>query len=203
MEPEREAEFAIHLRLPGWCREPRLKLNGKPIEAIEKVRGYARLNRTWHRGDVIDLTLPMPSRRIKAHPKVEADIGRVALGRGPIVYCLEAVDNGGRVRNLVISPAAQLTTEYRPDVLGGVTVVKGPALRTATNRMARDALPVVGQRSGRQRNRVHRNPLLCKFQPRAWRHVGLDGRYREQGRIGVTPQHGQPRDTIGLALLAK
>jgi DUF1680 family protein len=128
VEPEKEAEFAIHLRLPGWCREPRLKLNDKPIVAIEKVHGYARLRRKWQRGDVIDLTLPMPVRRIKVHPKVEADIGRVALQRGPIVYCLEAVDNGGQVRNLVIPPAAQFTTEHRRDFLGGVTVVKGPAL---------------------------------------------------------------------------
>ncbi len=128
VEPERDAEFAIHLRLPAWCGEPRLTLNGKPILAIEKVHGYARLNRKWQRGDVITLSLPLPVRRITAHPNVEADIDRVALQRGPIVYCFEAVDNGGHVRNLVIPPAAQFTTKHRPDLLGGVTVVTGPAL---------------------------------------------------------------------------
>jgi DUF1680 family protein len=77
---------------------------------------------------VVCLSLPMPVQRLKAHPKVEADIGRVALQRGPLVYCLEAVDNGGHVRNLVISPEAQLRTEPRADLLGGVTVIQGPAL---------------------------------------------------------------------------
>ena len=66
------------------------------------MRGYARIDRAWQHGDVIELALPMPVDRIKAHPKVEADIGRVALERGPIVYCLESVDNDGQVRNLAI-----------------------------------------------------------------------------------------------------
>ena len=127
VEPERETEFAINVRLPAWCNEPRMKVNGKPLATFEKAGGYAHLQRKWQRGDVIDLSLPMPVERIKAHPKVEADMGRVALQRGPLVYCLEAVDNGGHVRNLVIPPTAQLEAQYRPDVLGGVTVLKGPA----------------------------------------------------------------------------
>ena len=128
VEPDRETEFALNVRLPGWCAEPGIQVNGKPLTAFEKVRGYAHLRRKWQRGDVVDLALPMPVRRIKAHPKVEADIGRVALQRGPIVYCLEAEDNGGHVRNLVIPPGAQLSAQHRPDMLGGVTVIKGSAL---------------------------------------------------------------------------
>ena len=128
VEPERQSEFAINVRLPAWCAEPRLKVNGKPLATFERVRGYARLQRKWRRGDLIELALPMPVQRIKADPQVEADIGRVALQRGPIVYCLEAVDNGGHVQNLVIPPDAQLRAQYRANVLGGVTVIKGPAL---------------------------------------------------------------------------
>ncbi len=128
VEPEREADFAINVRLPGWCREPRLQVNGSPLAAFEKVRGYARLQRTWRRGDVIELSLPMPARRVQANPKVEADIGRMAIERGPLVYCLEAVDNGGHVRNIVIPPEAPLDAQYRPDLLGGATVIDGPAL---------------------------------------------------------------------------
>lgn len=127
VDPEREAEFGINLRLPAWCAEPRIKLNGQPLAACERVRGYVHIQRTWRRGDWIDLSLPMPVRRIKAHPKVEADIGRVAFQRGPLVYCLEAVDNGGHVRNLVIPPAARLSARYRADLLGGETVILGEA----------------------------------------------------------------------------
>jgi hypothetical protein len=128
VEPEREMEFAIYVRLPGWCEEPKVQVNGKPLAMIEKVRGYAHLQRQWQPGDVVELTLPMPVQRLKAHPKVEADIGRVALQRGPLVYCLEAMDNGGHVRNLVIPPEAQLSARHRANVLGGVTVIQGPAL---------------------------------------------------------------------------
>ncbi|MGO9201070.1 MAG: glycoside hydrolase family 127 protein [Limisphaerales bacterium] len=134
VQPEGETEFAINVRLPAWCEEPRLTVNGNPLVTFEKVRGYARLQRKWRRGDGIELSLPMPVQRIKAHPKVEADLGRVALQRGPIVYCLEAVDNGGHVRNLVIPPEAQLSADHRADMLGGVTVIRG--LAAAVHRAA-------------------------------------------------------------------
>jgi DUF1680 family protein len=127
VEPERAMEFAVNVRLPAWCAEPRIKVNGQPLAALEQVRGYARLQRKWQRGDVIELSLPMPVQRIKAHPKVEADIGRLALQRGPIVYCLEAEDNGGHVQNLVIPTQAQFRTQYLADVLGSVVAIKGKA----------------------------------------------------------------------------
>ncbi len=128
LEPERETEFNLNVRLPAWCIEPTLRVNGNPLANFETIHGYARLRRQWRRGDVVELSLPMPVQRIKAHPQVEADIGRVALQRGPLVYCLEAVDNHGHTRNLVIPPEAPLQAEHRADLLGGVTVIKGPAL---------------------------------------------------------------------------
>ncbi len=128
IDPERETEFAVNLRLPAWCDKPGIQVNGAALKNLDVIRGYARLARKWRQGDVIDLTLPMPVERINAHPSVEADRGRVALRRGPIVYCLESLDNGGNVRNLVIPLDAPLHAEHRPDLLGGVTIVKGQAL---------------------------------------------------------------------------
>lgn len=127
VEPAQSLEFALNVRLPGWCSEPRVKVNGKTLTKIEAVRGYARLQRKWRRGDVVELSLPMPVQRLKANPRVEANRGRVALQRGPLVYCLEAVDNGGHVRNLVLPPEVPLTAQFRADLLGGVTVIQGPA----------------------------------------------------------------------------
>lgn len=124
---EHEVAFALNLRLPGWCSEPSLKVNGKAVASLEKARGYARIQKKWQHGDVVDLSLPMPVQRIKAHPLVKDDIGRVAIQRGPVVYCLEAVDNGGAVRNLFIPREAPLRTQWHPDLLGGVTVIKGSA----------------------------------------------------------------------------
>ncbi len=126
VDPAAPAEFALNVRLPGWCAKPSVKVNGQAT-SIERARGYARIERHWQAGDVVELSLPMPVQRIKAHPKVLADVGRVAIQRGPIVYCLEAVDNGGHVRNLAIEPGAPLRAEFRSDLLGGVTVVTGKA----------------------------------------------------------------------------
>src|SRR5262249_55245018 len=74
------------------------------------------------------LDLPMPVERVHAHPKVKANAGRVALQRGPVVYCLEGADNAGKVRNLCLPPQAKLSAAFRKDLLGGVVTVTGPAL---------------------------------------------------------------------------
>jgi hypothetical protein len=83
------------------------------------------IKRTWKAGDVVDLSMPMPVRRVVAHDAVEADRGRVAVERGPLVYCAEWTDNDGRVANIVLPDGATLAAETRPDLLGGVVVIKG------------------------------------------------------------------------------
>ena len=128
VEPEREAGFALNVRWPAWCEGLELRVNGQPLPAPGQAGGYVRVERTWRPGDVVDVTLPMPVQSLAAHPRVAAAAGRVALRRGPLVYCLEAADNGGHVRNLVIPPGARLDAKHRPDLLGGVTVVTGEAL---------------------------------------------------------------------------
>ena len=150
------------------------------------VRGYARLRRMWKPGDVVELAMDMPVRRVKAHAKVKADVGRVALMRGPIVYCLEGVDNGGKVQNLFIPPEAQFTAEHRPDLLGGVTIVRGSALGLYR---AQDG--GVEQKDGR----TCRGALLRQRQSWASRNDCLAGResrprgsYRRARRSGHRPR---------------
>jgi len=128
INPERSTTFALNLRLPNWCQGPQIRVNGEVQASVETFHGYASLNRQWKRGDVVELTFPMSIQRIHAHPKVAADQGRVALQRGPIVYCLEGADSGGSVGNLVIPPDSSLRVERRGDLLGGVTVLHGNAL---------------------------------------------------------------------------
>jgi DUF1680 family protein len=128
VEPEKSFEFGINLRIPGWCREaPSIIVNGEEHkEPLEK--GYVRIGRTWQAGDVLELNLPMSVQRVYADPHVKADVGRVALMRGPIVYCLEGVDNGGQVRNLCLPRDAKLSATFEKDLLRGVVVVRGEAL---------------------------------------------------------------------------
>lgn len=145
VEPTTAREFSLNVRIPGWARNRpvpsdlyryenpevaeawSIAVNGEPIRIDSLDDGYASIERTWSPGDTVTLNLPMPIRLVRAHEKVEADRGRVAIERGPIVYCVEAVDAGGKVRNLYLPDDLDLRTEHRPDLLGGVTVVTGTA----------------------------------------------------------------------------
>jgi len=122
----KSAQFALYLRIPGWCGRARLAINGAAA-SVETTRGYGVVRRTWQDGDAVRLDLPMPVQRVRAHPRVQANIGRVALQRGPLIYCAEQVDNEVDVRRLALPPDAPLTTESRLDLLGGVTVIRGTA----------------------------------------------------------------------------
>lgn len=148
VNPDQTAPMTVHVRIPGWARnEPVasdlyrfagastdpvvLKVNGKPVR-LQIDKGYVSIARTWKRGDTIDLTLPMPVRRVVANGQVAADRGRVALERGPIVYAAEWPDNpNGKVRNLMLPDRAALRAEFKPALLNGVTVVKSKAVALA------------------------------------------------------------------------
>jgi DUF1680 family protein len=134
VDPARPVGFALALRLPGWCRKPTMAVNGKRVglEAVTK-KGYAHLKREWRSGDRIELELPMPVERVHADPRVRQDAGRVALQRGPVVYCLEETDNGADLNALVLPPDARLRAIHKRDLLGGVTVIRGRAKRELPN----------------------------------------------------------------------
>ena len=140
VEPEAAAEFTLCLRVPGWVRgQPvpgdlysyddatpaawSVKVNGAAV-AVEPVDGYARLARKWQAGDVVELDLPMPVRRVAGNPLVEATRGQVALERGPVVYSFEGIDNDGAVLDVALPAAAKVTPDFRPDMLGGVSVLQ-------------------------------------------------------------------------------
>ncbi|MDA0765319.1 MAG: glycoside hydrolase family 127 protein [Verrucomicrobia bacterium] len=140
--PGSQPAFALNLRIPGWATgKPvpsdlyrfenaatppvTLTLNGKSTEASPAADGYVHLKRTWKAGDVLELELPMPVRRVLAHKLVEEDAGKVALMRGPLVYCLEGVDNPDLdLFQISLPPKGALTTDFKPNLLGGVNVIR-------------------------------------------------------------------------------
>jgi uncharacterized protein len=106
---------------------PSIAVNGQPVP-MTLDKGYVVINRRWAAGDTIALNLPMPVRRVVSHDNVIADRDRVALQRGPIVFAAEWPDNpNGKVRNIVLADQNALTAEFRPNLLGGVVVVRGRA----------------------------------------------------------------------------
>ncbi|MCK4294000.1 MAG: glycoside hydrolase family 127 protein, partial [Planctomycetes bacterium] len=144
--PEKASDFDLCVRIPGWAlgrpvpsdlyrfadskvAPVGLKVNGKTIDATPRKDGYVHLKRSWKPGDVVELDLPMPIRRVYAHEKVKADQGKVALMRGPITYCFEAVDNPNvDVLSAALPREAELRAEHRDRLLGGVTVLQGKGL---------------------------------------------------------------------------
>ncbi len=149
LQPEKPTSFALHLRLPGWARnEPTpgtlyayaddvrqdvrqdatpaitLKVNGK--EARYTLQdGFAVLQRTWQPGDQVELNLSMPVRQVTAHEKVAADRRKVALERGPLVYCVEGKDNGGSLKGIVLAKNTAFQTTFQPDLLQGIVTIRG------------------------------------------------------------------------------
>lgn len=123
--------FTLALRLPGWCKRPAVSVNGEEIALAGIMEnGYALIGREWKNGDTVELTLAMPVEKMAAHPGVKENAGKIALQRGPVVYCLEEVDNGANLHNLVISTETGFTTEFAEDFPGKVVVIKGEAFRT-------------------------------------------------------------------------
>lgn len=147
--PEAPGPFELAVRVPGWARGEAmptdlytfldardeaitLKVNGEAVP-VESRDGYARIRREWRSGDTVELTLPMPVRRVVANPAVAEDAGRVAIQRGPIVYAVEGVDNADRVFELVVPDAAALSVDFRPDLLNGIAVITGSAMAVSKN----------------------------------------------------------------------
>ncbi|OGV73941.1 MAG: hypothetical protein A3K19_23000 [Lentisphaerae bacterium RIFOXYB12_FULL_65_16] len=133
------AKFALALRVPGWCRKATFKVNGETVKP-EVLKGYAKIARTWRAGDTVELDLAMPVERVEANPAVRMDCGCVALQRGPVVYCIEQIDNGPKLTDLCLPAKAKLTTKFEPKLLGGVVTITGTATRRDTAGWTADTL---------------------------------------------------------------
>ncbi len=145
--PDQPLKFKFCLRVPGWAQneavpgdlyyylnnnenEIVLKINGKE-KKYSPEEGYLIISRKWEKGDIVELYMPMPVRKVKAHKNVEADRDKVAIQKGPIVFCAEGIDHkDNHVLNLVYDPETTLESEYRPELLNGVQVITGEAMGT-------------------------------------------------------------------------
>jgi DUF1680 family protein len=130
VNPAAAATFTLRLRLPGWCPTPTASVNGESVEiAAHDRQGYLHLEREWQAGDVVTLDFPMSVQRVRAHPHVNHDVGCVALQRGPLVLCVEEIDNGDQLSLLRLPKDAKLTEGFDAELLGGTIVIEGEAER--------------------------------------------------------------------------
>jgi len=140
IDPEASTAFTVKLRVPGWARNEvvpgslysyleknnkkiSFSVNGKPASYVIK-NGYINITRNWNKGDKVQVVLPMTIQKVKANDNVKDDQGLVSLEYGPIVYCVEGVDNP-EVKSLVISDKVVLKVEKANGILGGVNTITG------------------------------------------------------------------------------
>lgn len=155
LTPKTEQQFALRLRIPGWAQDAPVPtglysftdkarvysifVNGKQVDASQ-TDGYATILRTWKAGDVVTLDFPMPVRRIRANDNVEDDRGKLAIERGPILFCLEGKDQAdSTVFNKFIPDRTAITATYDANLLNGVMVLNGTACEVAKDGSVKDA----------------------------------------------------------------
>ena len=144
VNPESQSDFNLKLRIPGWSygqpvpgdlytyfekgnNRNTAQLNGNEVEMILE-KGYLTINSNWKKGDVVKLNLPMEIQLVESHQKVMDNKNRVAIERGPIVYCIESVDNKGEVFNLIMPEFAPFTSKWEQDMLGGIQLIHADAI---------------------------------------------------------------------------
>lgn len=130
--------YQIRFRQPGWLKEPapgglyfyqqpsaskvNLTVNGKPVQMTEE-NGYAVVERKWKKGDVVEMITPMQVRTIRSRPELKHNVDRIALQYGPMVYCVEGVDNRQRGWNFIVPENTEFVVAYEPGLLGGVNTI--------------------------------------------------------------------------------
>jgi DUF1680 family protein len=161
VSPEKATQFDLCLRMPGWARGHPLpsdlyvfadaarvsegailKVNGKVVDIKPKEDGYLHVDRTWLAGDSVELSLPMEAHRVYAHKNVLGNRSKLSFMRGPVTYCLEAIDNPNiDLFKVTVPTDARLDAEYRGDLLGGVTVIRTTGIDDQHRKVSLTAVP--------------------------------------------------------------
>ena len=143
IKPPSSIPFNLLVRLPGWSQNTAIAsdlyafktksdknvdilINNKPV-AYKIEKGYAVLSRIWKKGDVVTVKLPMEIRTVEANDHVKDDRGKIALQRGPLMYCAEWPDNNGLTGNIILPAGTTFSAEFKPELLNGVEVIKAEA----------------------------------------------------------------------------
>jgi DUF1680 family protein len=148
VNPETSRKFDLKLRIPGWAlneaipgdlyrftdqnNEPiEIRVNGEKFEIATLNYGYAVISRKWKQGDKVEVSIPMPVRKVVADERIKEDNEKMAFQRGPLIYCAEWPDNkNGNVLNLLIKKDASFSTEFVPALLEGIQVIKTSGFST-------------------------------------------------------------------------
>jgi len=133
------ASFGLAVRIPSWSDQATILVNGKEVELSGLMKdGYAVIERVWSNGDTVELKLDMSINRMKSHPSIRANAGKVALQRGPIVYCVEEADNGSNLQHVRLPQGAELELTFNEQLAGGVVTIEADAMIEDTDAWSDD-----------------------------------------------------------------
>ncbi|MCR8561777.1 glycoside hydrolase family 127 protein [Mucilaginibacter sp. BJC16-A38] len=152
IDPAAAMEMNLKIRIPGWTQNQaipstlysyeqssaqkiEIKVNGKAVD-YQLKNGYAVISKKWKKNDKVELTLPMDVQRVVANASLTDDSGKISLQRGPLMYCAEWKDNDGKASNIIVPKNTVFTATYQPDLLNGVTVLKGDVKSVDVNESA-------------------------------------------------------------------
>lgn len=121
MTPEKETNFTLKVRIPNWCKNYEFMVNGEKVKT-EIDKQYLLVERTWKAGDEVSFSMAMPVEVVAADPRVKANIGKRCLQRGPLVYCMEEIDNP-LYNNATLLHSTNYMANFEPDLLGGVVSI--------------------------------------------------------------------------------
>ncbi len=155
LQPSSKVRMKLHVRIPGWSQGEAvpgglyefenkksdgftLTVNGKAA-VYTTAQGYAIIDREWKKGDQVELNLPMEVKKVIARSELKQDDDRIALQRGPLIYCVEGADNNGQAWNLFVPDHARFTTSFQKDLLEGVTTIQ---FQSPTVQVAKDGQSV-------------------------------------------------------------
>ena len=124
--------WTFFVRIPGWCAGPSLKVNGQALPTDQREKGYAALHRQWKAGDMVEFSFPMEVRALRSNPRIRESFGKLAIQRGPLVWCAEEVDNGPDLHLLAISTPLAANVESAPGLGAGAKRLRLQGFRTSS-----------------------------------------------------------------------
>ncbi|HTX72643.1 MAG TPA: beta-L-arabinofuranosidase domain-containing protein [Rectinemataceae bacterium] len=160
-----ESRFSLALRIPGWCDSFRCSVNGEPAATLPDASGYLSLERLWRDGDRVELELDMPVRFLSDDPRIAELAGKVALQRGPLVYCVEQIDNGPDLHSLVLDPSREASAEFDPALLGGSVRISAIGFREEAAADGDGSRPAAAPYHGLREDAPTRSPVTVSALP--------------------------------------
>ncbi|SFM02452.1 hypothetical protein SAMN04487943_106253 [Gracilibacillus orientalis] len=133
MQLERSDTFTLAFRQPVWSKNIKVMLNGTKVATDTVKNGYVYLSQQWHHQDEVTIEFDMTIHMVRSNPKVRENAGKIALQRGPVVYCLEEVDNGKDLHAVKINPDSQMTVMNSPSDLGSIPAIQGTGVKESTS----------------------------------------------------------------------